>query len=261
MELNDKLTALRKERDLSQLDVADALGVTRQAISRWEVGSSFPTVDNLIALSKLYRIPMDMLIGNIDTVPPPDPQGSQESSSPVAEEDVQTPPSTASRGHIHMLSRLLVPALITAIFLGLGVFWMRHSRSDVLKLAHMERNTFSSSDLEIGDTIYFADDPTGTYPEIDSIDWDISSGGDGLKQNSKPFYLESDGTVTIACVSAPLDTELELGLVGPDGLFYHTTVYGTSFQKTIQVPESGPYYLMLQNRSSDVVRIRGLVYF
>lgn len=73
MELNDKLTALRKERDLSQLDVADALGVTRQAISRWEVGSSFPTVDNLIALSKLYRIPMDMLIGNIDTVPPPDP--------------------------------------------------------------------------------------------------------------------------------------------------------------------------------------------
>lgn len=34
MELNDKLTTLRKERDLSQLDVTDALGVTRQAISR-----------------------------------------------------------------------------------------------------------------------------------------------------------------------------------------------------------------------------------
>ncbi|MBU5436025.1 helix-turn-helix transcriptional regulator [Pseudoflavonifractor sp. MSJ-37] len=256
MELKDRLTALRKERELSQLDVADALGVTRQAISRWEVGSSFPTVDNLIALSKLYRIPMDMLIGNIDAVPPPNPQ---ESSPSIEEEDVQTPPSTASRSH--MLSRLLVPALIAAIFLWLGVFWMHHSRSDVLKLAHMERNTFSSSDLEIGDTIYFADDPTGTYPEIDSIDWDISSDGDGLKQNSKPFYLESDGTVTIACVSAPLDTELEFGLVGPDGLFYHTTVYGTSFQKTIQVPESRPYYLMFQNRSSDVVRIRGLVYF
>lgn len=62
MELKDKLVSLRKGKGLSQLELAETLNVSRQAVSRWEVGTSVPTMEKLIALSKLYDIPLDELI-------------------------------------------------------------------------------------------------------------------------------------------------------------------------------------------------------
>ena len=62
MELKDKLVSLRKGKGLSQLELAEALNVSRQAVSRWEVGTSVPTMEKLIALSKLYDIPLDELV-------------------------------------------------------------------------------------------------------------------------------------------------------------------------------------------------------
>ena len=62
MELKDKLVLLRKGKGLSQLELAEILNVSRQAVSRWEVGTSVPTMEKLIALSKLYDIPLDELI-------------------------------------------------------------------------------------------------------------------------------------------------------------------------------------------------------
>ena len=63
MKLEEKLTALRKEKGLSQLELAEALGVSRQAVSRWEVGASAPGTENLLALSRLYGVPLDELVG------------------------------------------------------------------------------------------------------------------------------------------------------------------------------------------------------
>lgn len=63
MELNEKLAALRKKKGLSQAELAEAIKVSRQAISRWEVGTAIPSVDNLMWLSKFYQISMDELMG------------------------------------------------------------------------------------------------------------------------------------------------------------------------------------------------------
>ncbi len=62
MELKDKLASLRKSKGLSQIELADALNVSRQAVSRWEVGDSNPSIENLIALGKLYDVPLDELV-------------------------------------------------------------------------------------------------------------------------------------------------------------------------------------------------------
>ena len=62
MKLSEKLVHLRKEKDLSQYDVASALNVSRQAISRWESGSSDPSTDNLKCLSALYDVSVDYLL-------------------------------------------------------------------------------------------------------------------------------------------------------------------------------------------------------
>lgn len=48
MELQEALARLRKERGFSQAELAEELGVTRQAVSRWETGAVAPTTDNPI---------------------------------------------------------------------------------------------------------------------------------------------------------------------------------------------------------------------
>lgn len=64
MELKEKLVQLRKKNGLSQLELAEKLNVSRQAISKWEVGSTVPTTDNLIAISRIYSISVDYLMNN-----------------------------------------------------------------------------------------------------------------------------------------------------------------------------------------------------
>lgn len=67
MELNQILATLRKERGLSQLELAEAVQVSRQAVSKWEVGTSVPSVENLKCLSELYQIPIDNLLFRVES--------------------------------------------------------------------------------------------------------------------------------------------------------------------------------------------------
>ena len=62
MELKKKLAGLRKGKGLTQLELAEALSVSRQAVSRWEVGTAVPSLDNLVSLSRLYGVPVDYLV-------------------------------------------------------------------------------------------------------------------------------------------------------------------------------------------------------
>ncbi|MBQ9939436.1 MAG: helix-turn-helix transcriptional regulator [Oscillospiraceae bacterium] len=62
MNLGDKLYKLRTERNMSQGDLADALGVSRQSISKWETNSSVPELDRLIKLSEIFNISLDELV-------------------------------------------------------------------------------------------------------------------------------------------------------------------------------------------------------
>lgn len=60
--LNEQISKLRKERKLSQEAVADALDVSRQAVSKWETGQSYPGTENLLKLARLFQVSADGLI-------------------------------------------------------------------------------------------------------------------------------------------------------------------------------------------------------
>ncbi|MBP3907793.1 MAG: helix-turn-helix transcriptional regulator [Turicibacter sp.] len=64
MLLGEKLRKLRIARQLSQEQLADKLQVSRQAISKWELGESIPDTENLILLSKFYGVSIDYLLLN-----------------------------------------------------------------------------------------------------------------------------------------------------------------------------------------------------
>ncbi len=62
MKFEERIQLIRKEKGLSQEDLAEKLGVSRQAVAKWEAGLSYPDVDNLITLSNLFRISIDSLL-------------------------------------------------------------------------------------------------------------------------------------------------------------------------------------------------------
>lgn len=55
----------RIERNLTQEYVAECMGVSRQAVSKWESGKSDPSTSNLLALAKLYQIPIEELLKDL----------------------------------------------------------------------------------------------------------------------------------------------------------------------------------------------------
>lgn len=63
IELGNRLAELRKKHGLSQEELADQLGVSRQAVSKWERGEASPDTDNLIELARIYGISLDELLG------------------------------------------------------------------------------------------------------------------------------------------------------------------------------------------------------
>lgn len=62
MDMKETLTFYRKHQGLSQIDLADALEVSRQTVSKWETGAVLPSAENLLALSRLYGVTVDTLL-------------------------------------------------------------------------------------------------------------------------------------------------------------------------------------------------------
>lgn len=61
--LHIRLKHFRNLKGLSQTEVAEKLSLSRQAISNWEANKSYPDLDNIVLLSKLYEVSIDELLG------------------------------------------------------------------------------------------------------------------------------------------------------------------------------------------------------
>ena len=68
IEIADRLIKLRKKNGYSQEELADKLGLSRQAVSKWERAEASPDTDNLICLAKLYGVSLDELLSTDDDV-------------------------------------------------------------------------------------------------------------------------------------------------------------------------------------------------
>lgn len=68
IEIANRLVELRKKMGLSQEELADKLGLSRQAVSKWERAEASPDTDNLICLAKLYGVSLDKLLDTDQSV-------------------------------------------------------------------------------------------------------------------------------------------------------------------------------------------------
>lgn len=112
MKLEEKLFSLRKAKGLSQLNLAEKIGVSRQAISRWEAGIAKPTTDNLKCLGTLYNVPLEYLL-NDDAVELP-----HEELKPIKAESINEAPK-------RKIVLALIVAGLTVLVLCTMIFWRK----------------------------------------------------------------------------------------------------------------------------------------
>lgn len=69
MTIAGRIQSLRKSKGLSQEDLADKIGVSRQAVSKWESEQSFPEIDKIILLSDCFEVTTDYLLKGAEPTP------------------------------------------------------------------------------------------------------------------------------------------------------------------------------------------------
>ena len=83
MKLNEKIAYYRRDKRLSQEELAAQVGVSRQAVSKWELGEAAPDIGKLLALAKAFGVTTDHLLDEeAEPERPASPQPAQEPSAP-----------------------------------------------------------------------------------------------------------------------------------------------------------------------------------
>ena len=84
MKLNEKIMYCRKKAGLSQLDLADLLGVSRQSVSKWETGESNPDISKITPLAKAFGVTADWLLSEEEPVEVPRDADASAEAKPEA---------------------------------------------------------------------------------------------------------------------------------------------------------------------------------
>ncbi len=87
IEIADRLVKLRKRNHLSQEALAEKLGISRQAVSKWERAEASPDTDNLIMLARLYKVSLDELLRTDDEIPQEESQETENTYSQPDDRD------------------------------------------------------------------------------------------------------------------------------------------------------------------------------
>lgn len=137
MRLEEKLTVLRKESGYTQLDLAEKVRVSRQAISKWETGRALPSAENLKYLSELFGVSVDYLL-NDDMTEEPKPKEQEPAPEPQTKEPQTKEPQTEEavfpeKEKGKPASWKYIAALLLAVLLGLliGVFVGKYSERHI----------------------------------------------------------------------------------------------------------------------------------
>lgn len=108
MKFNEKLMELRKKQGLSQEELGYKLNVTRQTVSKWELGQTTPEMDKLLELSKLFNVSVDDLINDSDL----ENQTNQNRENIIEDQQIQKQESKNNKLYL-----ILVGALVVVIIL------------------------------------------------------------------------------------------------------------------------------------------------
>ena len=163
MNLAERIYTLRTERGLSQLELAEALDVSRQSISKWETGAAVPELDKLLAMSRFFGLTVGALLGVEEgTESAPDGEADNGELTPqqikmvqeIVDRYLAALPENAPRKPKRWVKVLAVAA---AIALVLGVRSMRTMSRQIDSLSNQTGNLYYRLD-NLNSNIYSISD-------------------------------------------------------------------------------------------------------
>ena len=122
MEFNNRLYQLRKQKGFSQEELASRLNVSRQTVSKWEVGDSTPDMEKLAAISDLFDVSLDLLIMGKE---PPTPTAAPAKSelADVINEKVLTPDNKKKAKSVLKIAGIIAGAVLLIDFISMIIFF------------------------------------------------------------------------------------------------------------------------------------------
>lgn len=118
MNFNEKFIELRKSKGLSQDELGDKLGVSRQTVSKWELAQSYPDFQRLVLISDYFGLSLDILVKDVDVQDVRDKNLNDKQISAIYD-DMQNAKSAIST----VINVLAVIGVVgVAFFLLLGIF-------------------------------------------------------------------------------------------------------------------------------------------
>ena len=132
MSFAKKMIELRKQQDLSQQDLADRLGVSRQAISRWETGAVQPLADSVKSLAQVFQVSTDYLLNDDLDTPTPPP-----TAQPAPTPQEEPTPTRKHRKWLLALAALAAAAVLVLVTAAGTAYYLQWK----------ERQPVSSSDV------------------------------------------------------------------------------------------------------------------
>jgi len=107
MTFKEKLVILRKGKGLTQDEFASAVGVSRQAVYKWECGQSYPEVPKLLEMKLLFSISIDELLDDSFDIPVPEKKKKRISKSTKEKIEASVAKATeSSQTHSHIMSEV-----------------------------------------------------------------------------------------------------------------------------------------------------------
>lgn len=131
MTLEEKLIHLRKEKGITQSELAEAVEVSRQAVSKWESGGAAPSTENLISLSDLYGVSVDYLLHDGELK-----AGKTEPLPRDAEDDVKISCGETRKISVKWFA-IIVGFLILIILILIGVLYSNKSKEEPIWIDEM----------------------------------------------------------------------------------------------------------------------------
>ena len=120
MEFNNKLYDLRKKKGFSQEELANRLNVSRQTVSKWEVGDSTPDMEKLVAMSDLFGVSLDELVLDKESSPAPPAQPAKSELYSEIKSDIKEKVLTDNNKK-KAKKGLLIGAIILGAFLAIDI--------------------------------------------------------------------------------------------------------------------------------------------
>lgn len=139
MSLAKKMIELRKQNGLSQQDLADRLGVSRQAISRWETGAVQPLADSVKSLAQVFQVSTDYLLNDDldDPTPPPTAQPAPPQEKPKS--------ARKHRKWLLALAALAAAAVLILVTAAGTAYYLQWKERQPVSIYDMNRETAEES--------------------------------------------------------------------------------------------------------------------